>query len=93
MSRPKLPRPSRPRDNVGIFNETIFIDLAAVKDSKNVTHWYMVIVDDGTDYTVVRRIDNHTEEHLYQATEDAWISWAGPADLVVGNGERGVREL
>ena len=46
---PKPHKPGRVRDNVGVFNDTVLVDLAYIKDSDGVTHTWMIIIDEGTD--------------------------------------------
>ena len=58
----KLPRPGRVRDDLGQFNEVVLADILHVKDADAEGHDYMVILDEGTSYGIVRRIDGHTQE-------------------------------
>ena len=86
----KSAKPGRVRDNIGQFNETVLVDLANVKDSAGVTHGFAVIVDDGTDWSVAKRIpEGETAEELYSLIESGWIDWAGPPDRLVADSERG----
>ena len=85
----KLPRPGRIRDNIGQFNDTFLCNLGYVKDAVGATHGFMVFVDDGTDYVVVRRVESHQAGDFFKYAEESWINWAGPPDLFVADGERG----
>ena len=88
-ANPKLPRPARLRHNIGQFNDTVLGDLCYVKDSNGTTHGFLVLLDEGTDFTVIKYMPSHRPDELYQALEGAWINWAGPPDLFVADGERG----
>ena len=85
----KLPRPGRLRENIGQFNDVLLGDVGTVKDADGMPHDYLVLVDEGTDFTVVKYLESHEAGHLYQALEEAWIGWAGPPDVFVADGERG----
>ena len=49
----------------------------------------MAMVDEGTDFTVVVRVQNHASDHYAAIIVDHWVAWAGPPDRVVADGERG----
>ena len=51
---PKSAKPGRVKMNIGQFNDTVLADLCYEKDSAGKTHGWMVIVDEGTDWTVVK---------------------------------------
>ena len=85
----KLPRPGRVRDNLGQFNEVVLGNFVHLKDADGEGHDFMVIIDDGTSYAIVRRLDRHTQENLIEAVGEGWINWAGPPDLLVADGEKG----
>ena len=91
---PKPHKPGRVRDNIGQFNDTVLVDLSYVKDSDGVTHTWMIIIDDGTDWCVAKYVkDGKSAVKLYQCFEEAWIEWAGPPDKLVGDSERGFAAL
>ncbi len=53
-ARSDLPRPQRPaRIFTGQFNEGVQGDVVHIKDMAGETHWYLVLVDEATDFTVV----------------------------------------
>ena len=89
----KSPKPGKPRDSIGQFNETLLGDLAYVRDADGITHGYFVMVDDGTDWCVARHIGTgkgiKTAGQLYRYLEESWINWAGPPDIFVADNERG----
>ena len=95
---PKSAKPGKVKSYIGQFNDTVLVDLAYEKDSKGVTHAYAVMVDAGTDWTVVKYIGStgggKTAAELYKLVEEGWIDFAGPPDTLVADGERGfVSEL
>ena len=76
--------------NIGQFNDTVLIDLAYEKDAAGNTHGWAVMVDAGTDWTVVKHLEHgKTAEELYRVVEENWINWAGPPDVLVADSERG----
>ena len=93
MQPAKSPKPGKPRDNIGQFNDTVMGDLAYVRDSKGISHGFLVLVDEGTDWCVCKYIGHGTNiktaEQLYDYIEECWINWAGPPDVFVADNERG----
>ena len=78
--------------NIGQFNDTVLADLCYEKDAAGKTHGWMVIVDEGTDWTVVKYLGQpigKTAEELYDLLEAGWIDWGGPPDVFVADSERG----
>ena len=53
---PKPHKPGRVRDNIRQFNDTVLVDLGYVKDSDGVTHTWMIIIDEGTDWCVAKYV-------------------------------------
>ena len=86
----KLPRPGRIKERLGQFNEVVYADVCTLKDRSGLNHDYIVIIDDGTGYCVITRIPDHTQETFVEAVTQNWIQWAGPPDLLVADGERGI---
>ena len=61
------------------------------KDSAGKTHGFAVMVDEGTDWCVVKYLSSgKTAGELYKIDEEGWIDWAGPPDKLVGDSERGL---
>ena len=58
-ARTKLPRPGRIRGHIGEFNSTIYADIGAIKDKNGTTHDFVIMIDEGADWTVCARIDSH----------------------------------
>jgi len=86
----KTPKPAKAKMNIGQFNETVLIDLGYEKDSVGKTHGWAVMVDEGTDWCVVKYLGNgKTAGELYRILEEGWIDWAGPPDVLVADSERG----
>ena len=87
---PKSAKPGKVKMNIGQFNDTVLIDLAYEKDAAGNTHGWAVMVDAGTDWTVVKHLEHgKTAEELYRVVEENWINWAGPPDVLVADSERG----
>ena len=60
------------------------MDLAYEKDANGVTHGWMVIVDEGTDWVVAKYLDSgKSSKALFKKFEEAWIDWAGPPDMLL----------
>ena len=55
---PKSAKPGKVKMNIGLFNDTVLIDLAYEKESEGTTHGWGIIVDEGTDWCVCKYIDN-----------------------------------
>ncbi len=91
----RSPKPAKAKTSIGQFNETVLADLCYEKDSNGTTHAWMLIVDDGTDWTVCKylgaspMVDTKTAKELYNKVEEGWIDWAGPPDVFVADSERG----
>ena len=92
---PKSQKPAKARTNIGQFNETILADIGYEKDASGATHGWLIMVDEGTDWTVCKYLgpskatDIKTAKELYDKVELGWIDWAGPPDTFVADGERG----
>ena len=86
----RTPKPAKAKMNIGQFNDTVQIDLGYEKDSEGKTHGWAVMVDEGTDWCVVKYLGNgKTAGELYRILEEGWIDWAGPPDVLVADSERG----
>ena len=62
------------------FNEIVYGDLFKVHDQDGVGHWYLLLIDDATDYTIIAPVASHSSETLWDAYETYWLAWAGPPD-------------
>ena len=75
--RAKPPRPASVRKQVGQFNEVVLGDLVFVKDKETVTHGFLVLVDEATDYCGVRNMPSRKPVDLYAGMENAdLLGWA-----------------
>ena len=78
---PKSAKPGKVKNNIGQFNETVMGDLMYIRDANGVNHGFLVLVDEGTDWCVVKYIGHganiKTADQLYDYVEDCWINWAG----------------
>eukprot|EP00969_Alexandrium_andersonii_P091723 4048497-Alexandrium_andersonii.AAC.1 len=53
MQRPQLARPSHIRPADQQFNETLYGDLFEMPDAAGVSFWFLLLVDDATDYATL----------------------------------------
>ena len=90
LSRPKPQRPSRIPQSGLQFNERVQIDACQVFDARGQSWWLLVTIDVATDFTNIQVIRHHSSEHFWRALEKGWLTWAGPPDAVVADGERGL---
>ena len=89
-SATKSAKPGKVRTNIGQFNDTLLIDLGYEKDSLGQTDGFAVMVDEGTDWCVVKYLSSgKTAAELYPIAEEGWVDLAGPPDKLVGDSERG----
>ena len=88
-SRPKPPNPSKIRDNVGMSNHTLMADLGYVDDAEGRRHTFLVLVDEGTDYCVIKRIEGKKAHESLSYIESCWIDFAGPPDIFTADSEKG----
>ena len=59
LARPRVSRPSRvPSAGMG-FNELVWCDLYYLLDARRQKHWFVCLLDEATDYTVVVYTDGH----------------------------------
>ena len=56
---PKLARPGHIRHTIGQFNEVVLADLFYVKDVAAVTHYFMLMIDEGTSFVVIVPCPDH----------------------------------
>ena len=59
-------------------------------DSRGKSFWYLLLVDDATDYCSIGMVGGHDSGNLWAAYEDGWLRWAGPPDRFVTDNERGL---
>ena len=89
----KSPKPGKPRNNVGQFNDTLLADVGFECDADGTKHAYLILLDEGTDWVVSKYLGvgqhTRTAQQLYEAVEEGWITWAGPPDVFVADNERG----
>ena len=91
-----VPSASRRRDPTKIrlgdtqFNEIVYGDLFKVHDQDGVGHWYLLLIDDATDCTIIALVASHSSETLWDAYETHWLAWAGPPGRRVTDNERGL---
>ena len=77
----KSHKPTKVRANIGQSNDTVLINLGCETDSLGKTHGWAVMVDEGTDWCVVKYLVNvRTAGELYRICEEGWIDLAGSAD-------------
>ena len=87
-ARTKSAKPGKVKFNIGQFNDTVFIDLGYAKDSFDKTHGFLVMVDEGTDWCVVKYLaSGNTAAELYKIVEEGWT---GPPDKLLADSERGL---
>ena len=55
----------------------LYGDLFEIMDAARKSFWFLLEVDDATDYTTVGMIPGHDSGSLWQAYEDGWLRWAG----------------
>ena len=89
MSRPATIRPSRIPSVGTQFNEMVYVDLFVISDAKGRTFWFMLVIDQFTDFCAVQSVKSHKSEHSFKCLDRCWCSWAGPPDVIVADGERG----
>ena len=53
-------------------------------------YWWPVAVDQHTDYTVIAPCPSHESQAVAKKILKHWIRWAGPPDVLVCDGERGL---
>ena len=72
----KVAKVLKSRTNIGQFNDTLLIDFGYEKDSLGKTHGFAVMVDEGTDWCVVKYLSSwKTAGELYKIVEEGWIDW------------------
>ena len=90
MSRSRSHRLSRIPTDGERFNETLFVDLCDLVDVLGNRYWWLVAVDRHTDYTVIAPCPGHESQAVAKKIFKHWIRWAGPQDVLVCDGERGL---
>ena len=88
----KSPKPGKPRNNVGQFNDSLLADVGFECDVDGTKHAFLILLDEGANWMVCKYLGvgqhTRTAQQLYHAAEDGWISWAGPPDVFVAGNER-----
>ena len=90
LVRPKLARPSRIRPGDQQFNEIVYGDLLKIQDQEGTGWWFLLVIDDATDYTVVALVENHSSQALWDGDGRYWLKLAGPPDEWATGNERGL---
>ena len=90
MSRPRSHRPSRIPTDGERLNERLFVDMCDVVDVRGNRYWWLVAVDQHTDYTVIAPCPSHESQAVAKKIFKHWIRWVGPPDVLVCDGERGL---
>ena len=89
----KSPTPGKPQNNMGRFNEIVMADVGFECDVDGLKHAYLILIDEGTDWTVCKYLgtgqQTMTAAQFYTAVEYGWINWAGSPDVFVADNERG----
>ena len=71
-------RPSRIPTDGERFNERRFVDLCDVVDVRGNRYWWLVAVDQHTDYTVIASCTSHESQAVAKNIFKHWTWWAGP---------------
>ena len=90
MSRPRSHRQSHIPTDGERFNERLSADLCDEVDVRGNRHWWLVAVDQLTHYTVIAPCPSHDSQAIAKKKIKHWIRWAGPPDVLVCDGERGL---
>ena len=90
MSRPRSHRPSRIPTDGERFNERPSVDFCDVVGVRENGHEWLVAVDQHTDYTVMAPHPSHESQAVANKFFKNWTRWAGPPDVLVCDGERGL---
>ena len=88
MSRPRSHGPSRIPTDGERFNERLFVNFCGVMDVRGNRYWWLVAVNQHTDYTVIAPCPSHESQSVAKKIFRHWIRWAGPPDVLVCDGER-----
>ena len=72
------------------FNERLFVDLCDVVDVRGNRYCWLVAVDQHTDYMVIAPCPSHESQAVAKKMFEHWTRWAGPPDVLVCDGERGL---
>ena len=90
MSRPHSHRPSRIPTDGERFNGRLFVDLCDMVDVGAHRYWWLVAVDQHTEYTVIVACSSHESQAVAKKILKHWIRRAGPPDVLVCEKERGL---
>ena len=93
MSRTRSHRPSRIPTDGERFNERPFVDLCYLVDVRGNRYGWLVAVDQHTDFSVIAPFRSHECQAVAKKIFAHWIRWAGPPDVLVCDGERGLGVL
>ena len=66
------------------------MDLCDLVDVRGNGYWWLVAVDQHTDYTVIAPCTSHESQAVAKKMFKHWIRKAGPPDVLVCDGERGL---
>ena len=72
------------------FSERLFVDLCDVVDVRGNRYWWLVAVNQHTDDTVLAPCPSHESQAVAKKIFKHWTRWAGPPDVLVSDGERGL---
>ena len=87
---PEIAKPGRIKTNIGQFNDALLGDICYETDSNGTTHGWLLLVDEGTGWTVANYLSGgKTWQELCTHIEEGWIDWAGPPSIFVADSERG----
>lgn len=74
-----------------VFGDEVQLDCFKIHDSRGKGHWFLSILDRATSYHIIKRLQDHAPETLYNAFRDGWVNWAGPPNQVTVDMEGGFR--
>ena len=88
MSRLHSHRPSRIPTDGERSNGSLFVDLCDMVDVRAHRYWWLVAVDQNTDYTVIAPCSSHESQAVAKKILKHWIRWARLPDVLVCDGLR-----
>ena len=90
MGRPRSHRPSRIPTDGARSDERLFVVLCDVVDVRGNRCWWLVAVDQHTDFSVIAPCPSHESQAVAKHIFKHWTRWAGPLGVLVCDGERGL---
>ena len=87
---PRSHRPSRIPTDGARFDERLFVVLCDVVDVRGNRCWWLVAVDQHTDFSVIAPCPSHESQAVAKHIFKHWTRWAGPLGVLVCDGERGL---